>query len=73
MLFAHDEFYLLSISLFSHRHNDLADQFRVFAKNKVYSINLKADTRRVWNRTLAQTDIPRLRAGRLGAQVGFIL
>ena len=47
----------------------MADRFRMFAKNKVYQVDLKGDTRKIWNKTLAQTDIPRLRAGKLGAQV----
>lgn len=49
-------------------HNDLADRFRMFARNKVYNVDLKEDTRKIWNKTLAQTDIPRLKQGRIGAQ-----
>ena len=52
-----------------HRHNDLPERFRTYAKDKVYTVDLKEDTRKVWNTSHAHTDIPRLREGRLGAQV----
>ncbi|XP_013419550.1 dipeptidase 1 [Lingula anatina] len=47
-------------------HNDLAYRFRSNVMNHVDSVNLRESLIGVWNET--QTDIPRLRAGRLGAQ-----
>ncbi|XP_060066331.1 dipeptidase 1-like [Ylistrum balloti] len=60
-------------------HNDLPWQYRRYASNKVYSVNLNEDTRIQWppgtpmtdysyEAIFPQTDIPRLRAGRVGAQ-----
>ena len=67
-------------SFFSCSHNDLPWQYRQYAKNKVYTVNLDQDTRQQWGPTVPmvdnnfprippQTDIPRLRAGKLAAQV----
>ncbi|KAK3594954.1 hypothetical protein CHS0354_009342 [Potamilus streckersoni] len=47
-------------------HNDFAMQFRAFAKNKVYSVDLYGDLQKEWN--ISHTDIPRLRQGIVGAQ-----
>ena len=52
------------------RHNDLAERFRDYANNSVYSVDLKSDLRLIWDPARSQTDIPKLRQGRLGAQVG---
>nr|XP_022310140.1 dipeptidase 1-like [Crassostrea virginica] len=60
-------------------HNDLPWQFRQYANNSVYSVNLEQDMRVTWNnetpyddtsfpRIPSQTDIPRLRAGKVGGQ-----
>ncbi|KAK3108639.1 hypothetical protein FSP39_012298 [Pinctada imbricata] len=59
-------------------HNDLPWQYRQYAKNKVYTVDLSQDTRLQWNESVpmtdnvfpripAQTDIPRLRQGKLAA------
>ena len=70
-----DGFFYLTLTLmidyyfYFHRHNDLPERFRMYAKDKVYTVDLKEDTRKVWNTSHAHTDIPRLREGRLGAQV----
>lgn len=50
-------------------HNDLPYRYRMFANASVYSVDLTTDLRAVWNRSLSHTDIPRLRKGKLGAQV----
>lgn len=60
-------------------HNDLPWQFRQYANNSVYSVNLGQDMRNTWNnetwmddksfpRIPSQTDIPRLRTGKVGGQ-----
>ncbi|OWF48578.1 dipeptidase 1-like [Mizuhopecten yessoensis] len=60
-------------------HNDLPWQYRQYAKNKAYSVMLNEDTRTQWPAGTPmtdsafpvlppQTDIPRLRAGEVGAQ-----
>ena len=67
-------------SIVCFRHNDLPWQFRRYANNSVYSVNLEQDMRVTWNnetpyndksfaRIPSQTDIPRLRAGKVGGQV----
>lgn len=48
-------------------HNDLAWQIRVYFKNQLSEIDLS----RNGSGGVFQTDIPRLRAGRVGAQVGL--
>ncbi|XP_048754053.2 dipeptidase 1-like [Ostrea edulis] len=60
-------------------HNDLPWQFRQYANNSVYSVNLGQDMRNTWTETSpmddtsfpripSQTDIGRLQAGKVGAQ-----
>ncbi|XP_071158247.1 dipeptidase 1-like [Mytilus edulis] len=60
-------------------HNDLPWQYRQYVQNKVYEVNLRADTRIQWTNTTnmtsydfprlpPQTDIPRLKQGMVGAQ-----
>ncbi|XP_053373033.1 dipeptidase 1-like [Mercenaria mercenaria] len=49
-------------------HNDLAERYRDFANNTVYNVDLRSDLRLSWDQIEAQTDIPRLRAGKLGGQ-----
>ncbi|XP_060571272.1 dipeptidase 1-like [Ruditapes philippinarum] len=49
-------------------HNDLPYRYRMYANASVYSVDLRDDLRIVWNTSLSHTDIPRLRAGKLGAQ-----
>lgn len=49
-------------------HNDLPYRYRMFANASVYSVDLRADLKKVWNASLSHTDIPRLRKGKLGAQ-----
>ena len=69
-----------SVRIVCFRHNDLPSQFRQYANNSVYSVNLEQDMRLTWNnetpyddtsfpRIPSQTDIPRLRAGKVGGQV----
>lgn len=74
---------MTQIQCFNHfliSHNDLPWQFRQYANNSVYSVNLGLDMRITWNnetrmddknfpRIPSQTDIPRLRAGKVGGQV----
>ena len=55
-----------------YRHNDLAAVYRYFAKNQVNQADLRTETRKSWNRTYDQTDIPRLRKGKVGAQASII-
>ena len=62
---------MMCIYLSHFRHNDLPYRYRTFADNKVYSVDLTADLAKLWNESLSQTDIPRLRTGKLGAQVGL--
>ncbi|XP_046325867.2 dipeptidase 1-like [Haliotis rufescens] len=47
-------------------HNDLSWQYRKYAQNKVYQVNLNMDLALTWNTT--HTDIKRIRDGKLGAQ-----
>lgn len=49
-------------------HNDLPYRYRQFANASVYSVDLRADLKVLWNASLSHTDIPRLRKGKLGAQ-----
>lgn len=53
------------------RHNDLPWQYRVQGNMKVEEVNLRGDLRTVWDP--AHTDILRLKAGMLGAQVSIYL
>lgn len=61
-------------------HNDLPWQYRQYAQNKVYEVNLRADTRIQWSNTTnmtsnefpripPQTDITRFKQGMVGAEV----
>ena len=50
-----------------HRHNDIAWQYQQRVNNHVYDINLSLDVTEQWG--WSHTDIPRLRKGRVGAQV----
>ena len=70
----------LQCSFVCFRHNDLPSQLRQYANNSVYSVNLEQDMRVTWNnetpyddtsfpRIPSQTDIPRLRDGKVGGQV----
>jgi hypothetical protein len=52
------------------RHNDLPYQLYKNEHNVLASVDLRSDLRLVWN--ISHTDIPRLRAGKLGAQVGLV-
>lgn len=72
------------LPLFFTSHNDLPWQFRQYANNSVYSVNLGQDMRNTWNnetwmddksfpRIPSQTDIPRLRTGKVGGQVSNVL
>ena len=58
---------------FSNRHNDLPWRYRYYADNKVYTVDLRSDLSTIWNdpsgKHPSHTDIPRLRKGKLGAQV----
>ncbi|KAL4222111.1 dipeptidase 1 (renal) [Mactra antiquata] len=49
-------------------HNDLSELFRTYANNSVYGTDLYSDLRLTWDPIEAQTDIPKLKAGKLGAQ-----
>ncbi|XP_061179816.1 dipeptidase 1-like [Saccostrea echinata] len=60
-------------------HNDLPWQYRQYANNSVYSVNLGQDMRNTWTETIPlddtnfprippQTDIVRLREGKVGGQ-----
>ena len=54
------------------RHNDLAWRYRHYAQNKVYGqYDLRTDLTEVWTDKddPTHTDIPRLRKGKVGAQV----
>lgn len=53
------------------RHNDLPGRLRANAWNQLQSVDLTQDTRLQWNNSerIPQTDIPRLRKGKVGAQV----
>ena len=59
---------LLSVYLFF-SHNDLADQLRTVFRNQLDKIDLTKNTSGQYG-VLWQTDIPRLQAGQVGAQVG---
>ena len=50
-------------------HNDLAAIYRLYGRNQVNSVDLRKRRRSSWNRTMDQTDIPRLREGKIGGQV----
>lgn len=57
-----------------HRHNDLPWNVRKFVHNQLGEVNLSSDLGRVdpWARSdWSHTDIPRLRAGLVGAQVSL--
>lgn len=57
---------------FGSRHNDLPWNVRKFVHNQLGEVNLSSDLGRVdpWARSeWSHTDIPRLRAGLVGAQV----
>ena len=57
------------------RHNDLSAQYRERTKNQVYTIDLTKDvnSQAAWEDkvggVIGHTDIPKLRAGMVGAQV----
>lgn len=56
------------------RHNDLPWNVRKFVHNQLGEVNLSSDLGRVdpWARSdWSHTDIPRLRAGLVGAQVSM--
>lgn len=58
--------------IFLRRHNDLPWNVRKFVHNQLGEVNLSSDLGRVdpWARSdWSHTDIPRLRAGLVGAQV----
>lgn len=62
------------LDLFFLRHNDLPWNVRKFVHNQLGEVNLSSDLGRVdpWARSdWSHTDIPRLRAGLVGAQVNF--
>ncbi|KAJ8313580.1 hypothetical protein KUTeg_008141 [Tegillarca granosa] len=50
------------------KHNDLPWQYAEYADNKVYTVDLETDMRKVWVNATIHTDIPRIRAGKLSAQ-----
>ncbi|KAH3720850.1 dipeptidase 1-like [Dreissena polymorpha] len=47
-------------------HNDLSAKYRIYSNTSVYNVSLTSDLRTIWN--MSHTDIPRLRAGKLGGQ-----
>ncbi|XP_052806073.1 dipeptidase 1-like [Mya arenaria] len=49
-------------------HNDLAELYLAYANDSVNTVDLTSDLRLTWDKVLAQTDIPRLKQGLLGAQ-----
>lgn len=51
-------------------HNDLPWRYRNYVQDKVYSVDLRSNLAEIWTRKdlPSQTDIPRLRKGKLGAQ-----
>ena len=56
---------------FCSSHNDLPWRFRKYANDKVYSVDMRGNLADVWTDPAnpSQTDIPRLRRGKLGGQV----
>jgi len=63
---------LLKLIFLIRRHNDLPWNVRKFVHNQLGEVNLSSDLGRVdpWARSdWSHTDIPRLRAGLVGAQV----
>ena len=60
----------VSINFISiYRHNDLAWQFYKNENNSVYNVDLKDNLLEVWAGKVTHTDIPRIRKGKLKAQV----
>jgi hypothetical protein len=53
-----------------YRHNDLPRKMYTQANNTLANVNLYNDTRLQWGPN-SHTDIPRLRQGRVGAQVSL--
>jgi len=49
------------------RHNDMPVRYRFYSNTSVYDVDMTSDLRTAWNRS--HTDIPRLRKGKVGAQV----
>ena len=60
---------LIIVTSVYRRHNDFPWRMKRYAKNKLASIDLESDLRLIWGKN-SHTDIPRLREGHVGAQVG---
>jgi membrane dipeptidase len=60
--------------LFAFSHNDLAWNIRKFLHNQLGKFNFSEDLRQVepWSKSnWSHTDLPRMKAGLIGAQVGL--
>ena len=51
------------------RHNDLAYWYYETVHNNVYSVDMRKNLKKVFPNSTIHTDIPRIRQGRLSAQV----
>ena len=63
-------------NLFSYSHNDLPWNIRKFMHNKIHGFNMSADLKvlRPWAKSSwSHTDLPRLKEGKVGAQVSSYL
>lgn len=60
--------------IFLHSHNDLPWNIRKFVRNRLKELRFDEDLTRIepWSESnWSHTDLPRLRAGQIGAQVNF--
>lgn len=53
------------------RHNDLAYWYYETVHNKVYSVDMRKNLKVLYPNSTIHTDIPRIRQGRLSAQVRY--
>ena len=60
----------MQLFLFGCRHNDLAIQYRMRVQNHLRQVDLRQNLTLAWPGSY--TDIPRLKAGMVGAQVSLI-